>query len=314
MARSPRRLVAPSPPRLLIMRFKHIAIVGVGLIGGSFALAARRAGLAERITGWDSNEVLDRALALGVIDAGEDSVAVGGVSEADLVYLAAPVGAIMEFLRTRGSSLKPGALVTDAGSTKREICRAAREALPAHVSFVGGHPMAGSHNVGVEYADADLFRDAPYALVVDESNDESIGAASTVAEVVRNIGARPLTLTADEHDRAVARLSHAPQLLATALACSAGKADLRLAGSGLAEILRLAASRWSVWEDVCRTNADQITAALDDVIDEMEAIRLAIASGDFAAVGAAFDDANELMRILRTTSGRGDDAVRSEEG
>jgi prephenate dehydrogenase len=296
------------------MRFKHIAIVGVGLIGGSFALAARRAGFAERITGSDSNEVLDRACARGVIDAVEDSFEVGSVSEADLVYLAAPVGAIIEFLRTRGSSLKQGALVTDAGSTKREICRVARQALPRHVSFVGGHPMAGSHNAGVEYADAALFRDAPYAFIADDSNDSSINAASSVADLVRAIGGRPLTLTAEEHDRAVARLSHAPQLLATTLARIAGKADLRLAGSGLSERLRLAASRWSVWEDICKTNADEITAALDDAIDEMRAIRSAMASGDFGAVGEAFDDANDLMRLLRTSSRPGDAAMRSEEG
>jgi prephenate dehydrogenase len=296
------------------MRFKHIAIVGVGLIGGSFALAARRAGFADRITGWDSNDVLDRACTRGVIDAAEDSFEIGSVSEADLVYLAAPVGAIIEFLRTRGSSLKQGALVTDAGSTKRDICRAAGEALPRHVSFVGGHPMAGSHNAGVEYAEAELFRDAPYALVVDDSSDASIDAASSVADLVRAIGGRPLTLTAEEHDRAVARLSHAPQLLATTLARIAGKSDLRLAGSGLSEILRLAASRWSVWEDICKTNADEITAALDEVIAEMGAIRSAMASGDFAAVGAAFGDANGLMRLLRTSSSPGDAAVRSEEG
>jgi prephenate dehydrogenase len=112
------------------MRIKHIAIVGVGLIGGSFALAARRAGIAQRITGWDRKEVLGRARARGVIDGIEDAFGSGGVCEADLVYLAAPVGAIVSFLRTRGNSLKTGAIITDAGSTKREICRVAREALP----------------------------------------------------------------------------------------------------------------------------------------------------------------------------------------
>src|SRR5881396_2262200 len=139
------------------MHFKHIAIMGVGLIGGSFALAARRAGIAERITGWDTREVLDEACARGVIDAPEASFASSGVCDADLVYLAAPVGAILSVLRTHGDSFKAGAIVTDAGSTKREVCRVAREALPSRVSFVGGHPMAGSHRTGLEHADADLF-------------------------------------------------------------------------------------------------------------------------------------------------------------
>lgn len=276
------------------MRFKHVAIVGVGLIGGSFALALRRAGMAERVTGWDSTEVLVRACARGVIDGEEEFPAT--LSEADLVFLAAPVGAIVEFLRTRGPSLKSGAIVTDSGSTKREICRAAREALPPHVSFVGGHPMAGSHNSGVDYADADLFLRAPYALVVDETSAASISTARTVAEVVRGIGARPVMLTAQDHDRIVARLSHTPQLLATALAGGVDEAELELAGAGFTEMCRLAGSRWPVWEDICKTNADEITTALDELIGRMEAIRSSIASGDFAAVGSSFSEANELMR------------------
>lgn len=295
------------------MRFKQITIVGVGLIGGSFALAARRAGIAERITGCDMKEVLVRACARDVIDAEDDSLNEGKVSEADLVFLAAPVGAIVEFLRTRGSWMKPGAIITDSGSTKREICRTAREALPGNVRFVGGHPMAGSHNAGLDYADADLFCGAPYALVVDERKAESVSAAGMVAGVVRAIGARPVVVTAHEHDRVVARLSHAPQLLATALACGVDEAELGLAGGGFAEMSRLAGSRWPVWEDICRTNADEITMALDELIDRMEAIRSSIASGDFAAVGSAFDEANELVRRFQMNSTRNEAAPRTED-
>src|SRR5262249_18614645 len=134
---------------ILNMLFRHITIVGIGLIGGSFALATRRSGLAERITGIDSAAVLDEACARGVIDEPETSFDSGKLCEADLVYLAAPVGDILSFLRTRGKLVKPGAIVTDAGSTKREICRVARETLPKGVYFVGGHPMAGSHHAGI---------------------------------------------------------------------------------------------------------------------------------------------------------------------
>src|SRR5262245_22173240 len=142
------------------MHFNHVAIVGVGLIGGSFALAVRRAGIAERITGWDRPDCLTKARSIAVIDGTEEAFASGKLSDADLVYLAAPVGAILNFLRTRGSSLKPGAIVTDGGSTKREICRVARESLPREIAFVGGHPMSGSEKTGAEAADADLFRGA----------------------------------------------------------------------------------------------------------------------------------------------------------
>ncbi len=280
------------------MRFKHIAIVGVGLIGGSFALAARRASIAQRITGWDRKEVLDQACARGVIDGVEDSFASASVTEADLVYLAAPVGAILNFLRSRGNSLKPGAIVTDAGSTKREICRVAREALPREVAFVGGHPMAGSEKTGLEFADADLFRGVPYAVVADERvNADNLRA---VTEVVSAIGAKPITLGAEQHDRIAARVSHSPQMLSTALALGVartGEAEtLALAGSGFEEMTRLAQSRWSVWEDICRTNAEQITSALDETIADIEALRAALSSGDFSSLSEMFDRAGELIR------------------
>src|SRR5262249_30566774 len=192
------------------MLFRHITIVGIGLIGGSFALATRRSGLAERITGIDSAAVLDEACARGVIDEPETSFDSGKLCEADLVYLAAPVGDILSFLRTRGKLVKPGAIVTDAGSTKREICRVARETLPKGVYFVGGHPMAGSHHAGIEFADARLFRDAAYALVFDEATAGSKEPLRMLEKVVSGIGAVSVNLTAEEHDRAVARVSHMP--------------------------------------------------------------------------------------------------------
>jgi prephenate dehydrogenase len=290
-------VLSPQSP-VLLMRFKHIAIVGVGLIGGSFALAARREGIAECITGWDREEALDEALARGVIDGVEAAFDSGSVSGADLVYLAAPVGAISSFLRTHGKALKPGAVVTDAGSTKREICRAAREALPGEVAFVGGHPMAGSERTGVEFADADLFRGAAYALITNGRGDSD--AMRSVTEVVSIIGARPIALTAEEHDRIAARISHVPQMLSTALAlvvARTGEAGtLKLAGSGFVEMTRLAESRWSMWQDICRTNADEIASALDETIAEIEAVRWAISSGDLSGLSEMFDAAGVLTR------------------
>jgi prephenate dehydrogenase len=280
------------------MHFKHIAIVGVGLIGGSFALAARRAGIAERLTGWDRKDTLDEARARGVIDGVEDAFDSGRVSDADFVYLAAPVGAILSFLRLHAKSLKSGAIVTDAGSTKREICRVAREALGREVAFVGGHPMAGSERTGVEFADADLFRGAAYALVTDDRVNPD--ALRSVEQVVNSIGAKPFRLTAEQHDRTAALISHTPQMLSTALALAVarkGEAEtLALAGSGFMEMTRLAESRWSVWEDICRTNPDEIASALDGLIAEIEAVRGAISSGDLSGLSEMFDAAGSLMR------------------
>jgi len=288
------------------MRFNHLAIVGVGLIGGSFALAARRAGLAHRITGWGGKNSLAKALATGVVDGSEDSFDSSEVSRADLVYLAAPIGGILDFLRTHGKLIKPGAIVTDAGSTKREICRAAHASLPPEVHFVGGHPMAGSHKAGIEFARADLFEGAPYAIVSREGEESAV---STFGEVVQAIGARLVITTAEHHDRVVARISHAPQLLSTALAVatedSIGHELSRLAGPGFKDMTRLASSPWSIWKDICQTNADEITAALGEVIRGLEVTRERVASGDSAALLEAFEKANQSLRLLKRD--RGDD-------
>lgn len=282
------------------MRFKQITVVGIGLIGGSFALAARRAGLAERITGWDSPDVVDQASALGVIDSPEESFESGGC-QSDLIYLAAPVGSIVSILEQGEKLFRNGSIVTDAGSTKRRICSAA-ESIPSSVLFVGGHPMAGSHSTGLTHADAALFEGAPYALVQDESRPDSREAGLVMEEVVLALGARPVRVSADEHDRIVARVSHAPQLVATSLARCVSRSirpeDFRLTGSGFAETIRLAGSSWSVWEDICRSNADEITLALDELISEIKEMRNDIGSGNLERMGDAFEDANQLSSLL----------------
>jgi prephenate dehydrogenase len=287
------------------MRLGRIAIVGVGLIGGSFALAVRRAGLAERISGWDDLPSLKSALELGVIDEVEEAFNENRISQADLIYLAAPVGAIIDFLHQRASSIKPGAIVTDAGSTKRQICAAAQRWLPAEAHFVGGHPMAGSHKSGVEFASADLFRGAPYAIVSEEANlNGPRGAAiSAVLDLVKTIGGLPVMLTPEEHDLAVARISHLPQLLSTALALVVARSQpseaiCTLAGSGFADMTRLARSHWAVWEGICQTNSDQIAAALADLAGEIEMARLALESGDLDKLRDGFNQANRFIEGL----------------
>lgn len=286
------------------MPFKHVTVVGVGLIGGSFALALKRAGLAERITGWGGKRSLEIALQNGIIDGKEDSFERETGCDADLIYLAAPVYGIIDFLMSRAASLKPGALVTDAGSTKVQICRAARNALSSEVEFVGGHPMAGSHRTGVEYARADLFDDAPYGLIYDDALENTSPALLRLRELVAAIGARPVLLTADEHDLAIARVSHTPQLVSTAIATaiagsrSEGQAA-ELAGTGLADMIRLAESDWSVWEDICRTNAKNIATALAEVGREVEALREALEEGRFEVLAAAFETANEVAARVR---------------
>lgn len=281
------------------IHFKHITIFGVGLIGGSFALAAREAGLAERITGCGDKKFLQAALSHQVIDGIDEAFEKGETSDADFIYLAAPVGAIVEFLQEKGSLIKAGAIVTDAGSAKRKICEAARQSLSAGVHFVGGHPMAGSHKVGVEFATPELFKRAPYAVIVDDLSEQTGEAVDKIIRVVEAIGGRAVKLTANEHDEISARISHAPQLISTAIVNAVAKFNnakaLKLAGTGFGDMTRLAGSSWSVWEDIVKANSDEIAAALTEVILELQAARDSITAEDLTGLQKAFKTANDFL-------------------
>jgi prephenate dehydrogenase len=289
---------------------RHITIVGCGLLGGSFALALRRAGFTGRITACGGKRSPQLAVERGVVDSLEESFDRGEICEADLIYLAAPIGAIIDFLKTRGQQIKPGAIVTDAGSTKVEICRTARACLPANVTFIGGHPMAGSEHTGVEYARADLFDRATYALIAEPGIDET--AFNQFKATVEAIGAHPLLVEAEAHDAAVALISHLPQLVASTLATLLGaehdgavaerELAQRLAASGWRDTTRLAASAWSVWRDICLTNQPNISAALGAMIAELQALKDSLDARDFNAVRTLFAAANrsvEEQRALR---------------
>lgn len=243
-----------------------VAVVGVGLIGGSFALAMRQAGLADRILGVSSPATLEKAKNLGIIDKGlalEEAV-----PQADLVFLSATIRAIIETIPQLGSLVKAGALVTDAGSTKRSIIAAARTV--DGLSFVGGHPMAGKEQSGVEQADAALFQGRPWVLTpAREADRQRIPELQSMLEA---LGARPIVMSAAEHDAVVARTSHLPQLLSTGLAASLSghfrqEAPLP-AGPGLLDATRLAQSPYAVWKDILETNRDEISRAMSDFLDE----------------------------------------------
>jgi prephenate dehydrogenase len=249
------------------------------LIGASFALAMKRARACAVVAGWDkSSSVLDEALKRGVIDEVDQAFAGEEVSSSDLIYLAMPVEEIIRFFGERGAQVKLGALITDAGSTKREVCRTAQLCLPKDRRFVGGHPIAGSHLRGLRHATAELFKDAPYVLIGDE--DESARETALVAfkETLDLLGARVKLMTADEHDRAMALVSHLPQLVASALAAvikedaDAG-ALIDLSGAGYRDMTRLAASSWSVWRSILTTNPAHIVMALDALVEKLSAVR-----------------------------------------
>ena len=257
-----------------------VSIVGVGLIGGSFALALRQAGFAGRIVGVSSPRTIEEALRLGVID--EARPLEEAVAESDLVYLSQPIRRILETIERLDAHLKPGCLVTDAGSTKRAIVDAARRRIRRGL-FLGGHPMAGKESRGVAAAEAELFAGRPYVLTPLEAGDMDQAPARRFRSWVQKIGARPIVLEPAEHDRLVAYVSHLPQLLSTSLASTlAAEAGRRpvaeVGGPGLLDMTRLALSPWEIWEDIIATNRDFIAEALEAHLRKLEAVRQSLNS------------------------------------
>jgi prephenate dehydrogenase len=260
------------------MKVTRITVVGCGLIGASFALASRRCLPDVRIAGWDSSSMaLNLALERGIIDELDEAIAGEKVSTSDLIYLAMPVGGIKSFLQDRGAQVARGAIVTDAGSIKSGVCETALNYLPEGRLFVGGHPVAGSHLAGLEHARANFFDNAPYVLINEQrrTNDEAL---ATMKELVEMLGARVVLTTAAEHDRAMALVSHLPQLISSVLAATIDRqatADMlkRIAGTGYRDMTRLAESSWSMWGDIFATNAGPIANAVDEMLEQLVAVR-----------------------------------------
>ena len=259
---------------------RRVAIVGVGLIGGSLGLALRKHGFTGTITGVGRRETLEKARAGGVIDEAQEQLE-DGIRAADLVFLATPIATILDLLPRIQAAAAPQALITDAGSTKARIADRALEVFgePGAASplFICGHPMAGSEKRGVLHASADLFQAATWILTPSRREHLDASVAVEFRRWIELIGARPLVMDAELHDEIVAFTSHLPQLVATALASvvleRAGDDNLRLAGGGLRDTTRLAESPYSVWRDICLTNSSNIEAALDAMIERLEELR-----------------------------------------
>jgi prephenate dehydrogenase len=276
--------------------FTRIAIVGLGLIGGSIALAVRERWSSILITAVDRSPVLAHASSSGAIDRAASSVA--DIGAVDLVILAAPVRQNIQLLTQVMPLLAGGAIVTDVGGTKRDIVNAAAALPSGATSFVGGHPIGGAERGGFGFARPDLFRGKPWIFTPATSSP----SLDTLFEFVRGLGARPTTMDAEAHDRVMAYVSHLPQLAASALMDVVGRAatgeGLRLAGRGLTDSTRLASSPASVWREVCASNADDIGPALDALIARLSELRADLNSG--RVVDEIFDDAArwraELMK------------------
>jgi prephenate dehydrogenase len=252
-----------------------VVIAGVGLIGGSFALALRQAGFEGRILGVSSPQTIREALRLGVIDEGLPLEQ--AAPQADLVYLAQPIGRILDTLHHLDPLVKPDALVTDAGSTKGQIVATAHRYL-RRCAFLGGHPMAGKESRGVAAADAALFAGRTYVLTPTARAELETPPARELWRWIERIGARPVVIGPDEHDRVVSLTSHLPQLASTALAAVVADGiefdeQLAISGPGLIDSTRLALSAYELWRDILATNADAIEQALGAYIARLEHLR-----------------------------------------
>jgi prephenate dehydrogenase len=281
--------------------FQKVGIVGLGLIGGSIALAARQIWPAALVIGVDNKDVLETAMRLHAIDVAADDAYV--LAEVDLVILAAPVKQNIELLAALDENVTQPAIVTDVGSTKRAIMDAAR-GLPPKFTFVGGHPLGGAAKGGLENARPDLFVGRPWLLTPSGRSDAKADAEALekLSAFVTALGAVPRVVDVAAHDRLLAFLSHLPQLTASALMLVVGNAvgaqGLGLSGKGLADTTRLASSPPEIWRDIAATNADEIGPALDALIALLQDLRRDLPSGD--RLSDVFTDAANWRRTLKT--------------
>jgi prephenate dehydrogenase len=276
-----------------------VAIAGVGLIGGSFGLALKKAGFAGTVLGVSSEATIRAALDRGAIDRG--ATLEQAVRQAHLVYLAQPIGRILHTLHLLDPLVRPDALVTDAGSTKHLIVTEANKLL-RRCQFLGGHPLAGKETRGVAEAEDDLFHGRTYVLTPTSPDELNTPAARGFVEWLGRVGAKPKVLGALEHDRLVACTSHLPQLASTALAVTVADqltapSDLQVSGPGLLDSTRLALSSYDLWRDILATNTEPIEQVLTAYINELEQLR-----GNLRTRRAQeeFVRAAELARQLRS--------------
>jgi prephenate dehydrogenase len=280
-----------------------VSIVGVGLIGGSFALALRKAGFRGKIIGVSSPATIRAALDRRAID--EAMPLRDAAGQSDLIYLAQPITRILETLDEIDPHVYPGTLITDAGSTKSAIVARAGKRI-RRGRFIGGHPMAGKQSRGIGEAEADLFRGRPYVLTMDVTATSHVTATSNVTASldseperwIKRIGARVVIMTPEEHDRLVALTSHLPQLISTALASAIANEPgaSRVAGPAAVDLTRLALSPYEIWRDIFATNSVAIDDALAVFIHKLEELRAKLRNPE---IEKEFERAASSARELR---------------
>jgi prephenate dehydrogenase len=271
-----------------------VAIIGVGLIGGSIGLALRERKLAGRIIGVGRRpENLAKAKAAGAVHRATQDLS-DGVHEAELVVVCTPVDSIARFVREAAAACPPGALLTDAGSTKASIVRQLNGTLPRAVAFVGSHPLAGSEKSGCEYARADLFDGR--VVVVTPTRKTNKEHLQRTADLWSALGASVMIMSPAAHDRALAATSHLPHVVAAALARLTAAENLPLAAGGWRDCTRIAAGDAELWSQILLDNRDNVLKAIGKLEKSLAGFRLAIER----------DDARRLHQLLKEAKQRRD--------
>ncbi|MEW6458487.1 MAG: prephenate dehydrogenase [Bacillota bacterium] len=281
--------------------FNQVTIIGVGLIGGSIGLGLRARGLARTVTGVGRDPSrLQEALERGAVDRFTTDPQTG-LAGAELVVIAVPVGSIIPVLRSVVPHLRPGTIVTDVGSCKAAVVAAAEEVTPTGVHFVGGHPMAGSERAGIGGADRYLFEGAYYVLTPTPNTERR--ALDRVRAMAEGLGCRVIEMEPQEHDRAVAAVSHLPHLLActlvnTVAGMEGSERALALAAGGYRDTTRVAAGNPGMWLDIFLANRRMLKALVDRFRSELNAIEGALEDGEPERITAWLDAARRSREGL----------------
>ena len=284
------------------MLFNHIAIVGLGLIGGSLARVVRNKKLAQRVTAFGRNqERLQKAQQLGLVD-GYQTGFCSGFEEVDLVVIATPVGTIVELARAIAPHLKPGTIITDVGSVKAAIVAALESHLPKSITFIGGHPIAGTENSGFEASFPELFENRICVVTPTASSDQN------ALEKVRNLwtaaGSSVVSMDVDTHDKIFAAISHLPHMVAFSLVNAVvnmkdyAQNSLQYSAGGFRDFTRIAASDPIMWRDIALLNRDNLLAALDYFARAIEDVKDAINAGDGKKLEALFQSSRDARRRI----------------
>jgi prephenate dehydrogenase len=280
--------------------FNRITILGVGLLGASFALALKKNGLCGTVTGFGRNrENLQRAKERNIIDSFETDP-VAACRDSDLIMLSAPVGTFAGLAKAIAPALKKGAVLTDVGSVKGVLVREIERLMPKDVHYIGGHPIAGSDRSGIDSANSELFRNARCVITPTENSDPS--SFDKIRNLWKALGSEIIILNPEEHDRIYASVSHLPHLIAYAMVNTVAEMDrsyLDFSGKGFMDSTRIACSSEELWNDICLLNRDNIIETLAVFQKNLDMLGQYLKTGDSDSLKAEFRKA----RILRENIG-----------